>query len=151
MHHIAAAADDVLRRAREAQALVTVGPCARGGQRRLQGEAADHDCQPRATVTPVGLVLPTWEARLVDGVPANVTRDCRVDRRAQGWEAVRERVAPSTPLVIHGDHGPENQSRRTQGMPRRVKLVPQSRVTVRLASSPPSQSKYNPIARWWGI
>jgi DDE family transposase len=151
MHPTADAADDVLRRSMDAQALVKVGPCARGGKRRMQVEAADHDFQPLATVTPVGLFLPTLEELFVYGVTSKVTSDCLVDRLAQWWEAVRERFAPITTLVINMDNGPENHSRRTQFMQRMVQFVQQYRVTVRLAYYPPSHSKYNPIERCWGI
>ena len=82
---------------------------------------------------------------------SKVTSDCLVDRLAQWWESVRERFAAMTTLVITLDNGPEHQSRRTQCMQRIVDCVPQDSVTVRLASSPPSHSQYNPIARCWGI
>jgi hypothetical protein len=59
INQAAAAADDVLRISMDAQATVTIGPFARGGKHRGQGQAADHDCAPEATVTPVGLCLPT--------------------------------------------------------------------------------------------
>jgi len=80
-----------------------------------------------------------------------VTRDGLVDRLVQWWEAVRERCAPLTTLVSTGENGPENQSRRTQWMQRRVAFVQQYRVTIRLAYSPPSHSTSNPIERCWGI
>jgi len=117
----------------DAQALVKVGPCARGGKSRRQVAAADHDFQPRATVPPVGIFLPTVDDLFVDGVTSKVTSDCLVDRLAQWWEAVRERFAHITTLVIKVDNGPENHSRRTPCMPRMVQCVQQYRVTVRLA------------------
>ena len=61
MNHTADAADDVLRLSMDAKALVKVGPFARGGKSRMQVDAADHDFQPLATVTPVGIFLPTLE------------------------------------------------------------------------------------------
>ena len=151
MNHIADAADDVLRLSMDAKASVTVGPCARGGKSRRQGEAADHAFQPLATVTPVGIFLPTWEELFGYGVTSTGTSDCLVDRLAQWWEAVRERLAHITTLVINVDNGPENHSRRTQFMQRMVQFVQQYRVTVRLAYYPPYHSKYNPIERCWGI
>src|SRR5262245_60921078 len=106
MNHNADAADDVLRLSMDAKAIVKVGPFARGGQSRRQVEAADHDCQPLATVTPVGIFLPTWEELFVYGVTSTVTSACLVDCLAQWWEAVRERFAHITTLVINVDNGP---------------------------------------------
>ena len=58
-------ADGVLRIAMDAKATVTVGPFARGGTARADVAAADHDFQPVATVTPVGIFLPTLEELFV--------------------------------------------------------------------------------------
>jgi hypothetical protein len=135
----------------EATASGNVGPGSRGGTSRRQGEAADQALQPLATVTPVGIRLPTLAARLVYGVTATGPSAGLVARLAQWWEAVRERLGPSTTRGIHGEHGPEHQSRRTPWMPRMGQLVPPSRVTVRLASSPPSHRKSTPSDRGWGL
>jgi len=151
MHHNADAVDDVLRLSMEANAIVKVGPFARGGKSRMQVDVVDHAFQPLATVTPVGIFLPTLEELFGYGVTSKGTRACLVVRLAQWWEAVRERFAPITTLVLNVDNGPEHHSRRTQRMPQMVPCVQQYRVTVRLAYYPPSHSKYNPIARCWGI
>jgi transposase len=135
----------------DAKATVQIGPFARGGKSRLQVEAADHDCAPAATITPVGIFLPTLGELFVYGVTSTVTSDGLVDRLAQWWEGGRERFAHITTLVLNGDNGPENQSRRTQCMQRLVAFVQPYRVTIRLAYSPPYHRKYNPIERCWGI
>jgi transposase len=135
----------------DAKATVKIGPFARGGKNRGQVHAADHDFAPEATVTPVGLFLPTMGELLVYGVTAKVTSDCLVDRLAEWWETVRERFAHLTTLVLNRDNGPENHSRRTQFMQRLVAFVQQYHLTVRLAYYPPYHSKYNPIERCWGI
>jgi len=49
----------------DAKATVKVGPFARGGKARAYVAAADHDFQPVATVTPVGIFLPTLEELFV--------------------------------------------------------------------------------------
>jgi hypothetical protein len=134
-----------------AKAIVQVGPCARGGKHRVQVDAADHDFQPLAPVTPVGIFLPTVEELCIYGGPSKVPRACLVERLPQGWEAVCDRFVPSTPLVIHRDTGPEKQSRRPQFMQRLVDFVQPDHLTVRLAYSPPYHSKDNPIERCWGI
>ncbi len=151
MHATADAADDVLRLSMEATAIVTVGPLARGGKNRVQGEAADHDFTPLATVTPVGIFLPTLEELLISGVTSTVTSDCLVDRLTQWWEAVRDRFAHIPTLVIKLDNGPENHRRRTQFMQRLVDFVQPSHRTIRLAYYPPDHSTYTPIERCWGI
>ena len=135
----------------DAKATVTVGPFARGGQSRIQVEAADHAFAPEATVPPVGIFLPTLDALFVYAVTSKVTSDCLVDRLAQWWESVRERFAPVTTLVINLDNGPENQSRRTQFMQRLVDFVQDYRLHVRLAYYPPYHSKSTPVERCWGI
>jgi transposase len=135
----------------DAKATVKVGPFARGGKSRIQVEASDHDFAPEATITPVGIFLPTLGELFVYGVTSKVTSDCLVDRLAQWWEAVHERFGHITTLVINLDNGPENQSRRTQFMQRLVAFVQQYPLTVRLAYYPPYHRKYNPIERCWGI
>jgi Rhodopirellula transposase DDE domain len=147
----AEAADDVLRLSMDAQATGTMGPFARGGQNRVQVHAADHACAPEATVTPVGIFLPTMGELFVYGVMSQVTRAGLVDRLAEWWEIVRERCAHITTLVLNLDHGPENHSRRTQFRQRLVAFVQPYHLTVRLVYYPPSHSKYKPIEGCWGI
>ena len=137
MNHTADVADDVLRISMDAKAIVKVGPFARGGKSRVQVDAADHDFQPEAPVTPVGILLPTSDALLVDGITSQVTRDGLVDRIVQWWETVRERFAHIPTRVINLDNGPEHHSRRTQFMQRMVEFVHQYHVHVRLAYYPP--------------
>ncbi len=145
------AADNVLRISMDAKATVKIGPFARGGKSRVQIAAADHDFEPEATVTPVGIFLPATDELFLYTVTSKVTSDCVVDRLTAWWEAVRERFAHITTLVINLDNGPENHSRRTQFMHRIVAFVQQYHVSVRLAYYPPYHSKYNAIERCWGI
>jgi Rhodopirellula transposase DDE domain len=133
INQAADAADDILRLSMDAKATVKVGPFARGGKSRALVAAVDHDFQPAATLTPVGIFLPTLDELFVYGVTSKVTSDCLVDRLPQWWEAVRARFAHITTLVINVDNGPENHSRRTQFMQRLVEFVQQYRVMVRLA------------------
>ena len=151
INHAADAADDVLRLSMDAKATVKVGPFARGGKSRALVAAADHDFQPAATLTPVGIFLPAFDELFVYGVLSKVTSDCLADRLAQWWESVRVRFPHITTLVLNVDNGPENHSRRTQFMQRMVEFVQQYHVTLRLAYYPPYHSKYNPIERCWGI
>ena len=127
------AAPEVLRISLDAKATVKVGPFARGGKSRIPTAAADHDFHPTATVTPVGIFLPTLDELFLDGITSKVTSDCVVDCLVRWWETVRERFGHITMLVINLDNGPETHSRRTQFMQRIVEFVEQSGLTVRLA------------------
>jgi transposase len=134
----------------DAKATVKVGPFARGGKSRVPTQAADHDFQPDATISPVGILLPATAELFLYGVTSKVTSDCLADCLVQWWEQVRIRFAHITTLVINLDNGPENHSRRTQFMQRVVTFVQRYGLTVRLAYYPPYHSKYNAIERCWG-
>lgn len=135
----------------DAKATVNVGPFARGGKSRVPTQAADHDFEPLAKVTPVGIFLPAYDELFIYGVTSKVTSDCLIDRLVEWWERVRSRFAHITTLVINLDNGPENHSRRTQFLRRMVEFAQQYGLRVRLAYYPPYHSKYNPIERCWGI
>jgi hypothetical protein len=131
--------------------VVKVGPFARGGKSRVKTAASDHDFQPEATCTPVGLFVPTLDEVFLSGVLSKVTSDCLADCVTQWWDTVRGRFAHITTLVINLDNGPENHSHRTQFMRRMVDFVPHTRLHVRLAYYPPYHGKYNSVERCWGI
>ena len=128
-----------------------MGPFSRGGKNRVPTYAADHDFQPAATVTPVGIFLPASDELFMSAVTSKVTSDCLVDRLVQWWEQVRPRFPQITTLVINLDNGPENHSRRTQFLYRMVQFAQTYGLTIRLAYYPPYHSKYTPIERGWGI
>jgi hypothetical protein len=151
MNAAADAVPDSLRISIDAKATVKVGPFARGGKSRAPTAACDHDFKPSATVTPVGILVPTTDEAFVYAVTSKVTSDCLVDCLTQWWEAVQGRFAHITTLLINLDNGPENHSRRTQFMYRLVEFVRHYGISVRLAYYPPYHSKYNPIERYWGI
>ena len=150
VNRAADAAPDVLRVSLDAKATVKIGPFSRKGKGRVPTAAADHDFQPEATVTPVGLLLPELGELFLYAVTSRGTSDCLADRLAQWWAAVRDRFTHITTLVINLDNGPENHSHRTQFMLRLVQFAAQFRLTVRLAYYPPYHSKYNPIEHCWG-
>jgi transposase len=142
---------ETLRISLDAKATVKVGPFARGGKSRSETKACDHDFKPEATITPVGIFVPTTDELFVYDVTSKVTSDCLVDCLSQWWQTVQHRFTNITTLVINLDNGPENHSRRTQFMQRIVEFVRQTNLTVRLAYYPPYHSKYNPVERCWGI
>jgi len=147
----AQADEQTLRISLDAKAAVKVGPFARGGKSRVRTSAADHDFEAIATVTPVGIFLPTSDELFLYGVTSKVTSDCLVDRLGDWWETVKERFPLVKTLLINLDNGPESHSRRTQFMQRLVEFARQYHLTLRLAYYPPYHSKYNPIERCWGI
>jgi hypothetical protein len=102
-------------------------------------------------VTPVGIFLPAWDELFVYGITSKVTSDCLIDCLGRCWEVVHDRFAHMPTVVINLDNGPENHRRRTQCMQRIVDFAQLTGLTVHLAYSPPSHSKYNPIERCWGI
>jgi len=141
----------VLRVSLDAKATVKVGPFARGGKSRVPTAAADHDFQPDAHLTPVGLLLPALDELFLYGITSKVTSDCLADCVERWWESVRLRFLHITTLVLNLDNGPENHSRRTQFMQRMVQFAQRTGLTIRLAYYPPYHSKYNPVERCWGI
>ena len=151
VNQAADAADHVPRLSLDAKAAVKVGPFSRGGKNRVPVAAADHDFQPDATVTPVGILLPALDELFLYAVTGRVTSDCLADCLTWWWERVRERFSHVTTLVINLDNGPENHSHRTQFMHRLVQFAQRYQLTVQLAYSPPYHSKYNPVERCWGV
>src|SRR5262245_34249276 len=103
MNAAADAAPDVLRVSMDAKATVKVGPFARGGKSRVPTQACDHDFQPSATVTPVGIFLPALDELYLYAITSKVTSDCLVDCLVRWWVAVRHRFAHITTLVINLD------------------------------------------------
>jgi len=139
-----------LRLSIDAKATVAVGPFSRKGKSRVETHASDHDFKPEATVSPVGILLPTSAELFVYAVTSKLTSDCLVDCLSHCWQSIRDRFPTVTTLELYLDNGPENHSRRTQFMARIVDFVRQYGVTLRLAYYPPYHSKYNPIERCWG-
>ena len=72
----------------DAKASVKVGPFARGGKRRVPTVAAAHDFHPAATVPPVGIFLPAFDALFLYGITSKVPRACLVAWLGRWWEVV---------------------------------------------------------------
>jgi hypothetical protein len=134
----------------DARATVKGGPFARGGKRRVETRAVDHDVQPAAPVTPVGMFLQASDALFFSAVTSNVTSACLVDRLIEWWERDRERFPHIKTLLMNVDNGPEHHRRRTRCMQRLLECVERDQITVRLASYPPYHRRYNPVERCWG-
>lgn len=135
----------------DAKASVKVGHYSRGGKNRTQVYAADHDFQPEAVVTPVGLLLPEKDELALYGVTSKVTSDCLADILCQWWETHKARFPTVKTLLLNLDNGPESHSRRTQFLNRLIQFVQETGIALQLAYYPPYHSKYNPIERCWGV
>ena len=141
----------VMRISMDAKATVKVGDFSRGGKKRVQVKAIDHDFTANAKVTPVGILLPQFDEVFLACVTSKVTSDCLVDVLGLWWQSVRERYSHVSTLVINLDNGPENQSHRTQFLKRLVDFAQTYQLSIQLAYYPPYHSKYNPVERCWGI
>lgn len=135
----------------DAKAAVKVGPLSRRGRSRTGTEAADHDFQPEATLTPLGIFLPQYDDLWLYMVRSKMTSDFVVDRLEQWWLEVRLRFLCSKTLVINPDNGPDDHNRRTQFLTRVVEFARKFGGVVRMAYYPPYHSEYYPIGRCRGI
>ncbi len=121
-----------------------------GEKNRVTTLAADHDFQPVATLTPVGIFLPQYNQLYLFFVTSKVTADCLVDLLENWWHEVKDQFAQISKWVINADNGPENHSRRTQFMYRLVNWVNTAQIPIQLAYYPPYHSKYNSVERTFG-
>lgn len=135
----------------DAKATVKVGEFSRNGESRVPVQALDHDFDPDAKVTPVGMLLPQYDELSITVCTSKVTSDCIVDTLEHWWTENKARFSNVDTLVLLQDNGPENNGRRTQFLGRMVRFVEEHQVNVRLAYYPPYHSKYNPVERCWGI
>jgi hypothetical protein len=134
----------------DTKAVVKVGEFSRRGQSRIPTKAQDHDHQPDALVTPLGILLPEHQDLHLFMSTSKVTSDCIVDCIDTWWTEMRPRFPDVKKLVFLQDNGPQNSGRRTQFLKRMVDFSHGHQIDVRLAYYPPYHSKYNPIERCWG-
>lgn len=121
-----------------------------GEKNRVLTLASDHDFEPTATLTPVGIFLPQYNQLSLFFVRSRVTADCLVDILQYWWQDVKPEFGQIQKLVINADNGPENHSRRTQFMSRLVDWSQTEQLPIQLAYYPPYHSKYNPVERTFG-
>jgi len=139
----------ILRLSMDAKTSVKLGSFSRGGQSRVEVEAADHDFGDKGSLTPFSILLPQHDDLFISFAESKVTSDYIWDRVEEHWSEWQAKYSPST-LAINQDNGPENNSRRTQFIKRAVDFANQHGVTIRLAYYPPYHSKYNPVERTHG-
>ena len=143
--------ETVLRLSWDAKATVKLGDFSRGGKNRLARKAADHDFKPDGILNPFGILLPRWNDLTLFFTPSPVTSDFIVDMLERWWQDKRLQFPRVDTLVINGDNGPENQSRRTQFLKRIVEFAWTHGLLIRLTYYPPYHSKYNAIEHVWGV
>ena len=107
--------EDVLRISMDAKATVKLGPFSRGGRSRVEVNASDHDFGNGATLTPHNILLPKHDELYISFAESKITSDYIWDRVEELWPEWVEKHRPTT-LLINQDNGPENSSRRTQGL-----------------------------------
>jgi len=79
-----------LRISIDAKATVKIGPFSRNGKSRIRINAADHDFQPDAKVTPFGIYLPDHGELFLYMTSSRVTSDFIVDCLESFWETIRQ-------------------------------------------------------------
>lgn len=134
----------------DTKAVVKVGEFSRDGTTRVPTKALDHDFNPDARVTPVGILLPAHDDLRLYLSTSKVTSDCIVDCIDAWWTAIHPQFLDVERITFLQDNGPENSGRRTQFLKRMVEFAHDHHVNVRLAYYPPYHSKYNPVERCWG-
>jgi Rhodopirellula transposase DDE domain len=148
----AATADTIKRVSIDGKATVHIGAVSRGGLTRGDPKACDHDLGWQEQDMPCGIVdADNGQWRMPCG-RSSKTSDCIVDALEAWWSAwdATEQVI-LTRLQITMENGPESSGRRTQCFQRMVGCCDAIGKPMQRLSSPPSQSKYHPIERCWGI
>lgn len=119
-------------------------------------KAVDQDLSPEVLLVPLGILeLNRGTAAIQQPMfifgRSNETSDFIADGLELWWTERRALHPGVQRLHIELDNGPEIASSRTQFMKRLVEFVDRHRIAVVLVYLPPYHSKYNPIARCWGI
>ena len=140
--------DNVVRISIDTKDRVKVGNFSRGGRSRIAIKAGDHDFGGDY-LTPFGILDLTRDSLELIFTQTKATADFMVDCIEDYWVKSGYQYCKDT-LIINGDNGPENNSRRTQFMKRIMEFSAKYDVKVILAYYPPYHSKYNPIERVWG-
>src|SRR3982751_627703 len=110
-----------------------------GGKSRTDSEgktpgAWDHDPPAGTKWTPFGVLMLATGALTLIFTRSRETSDFWADALRVWWRSVKDRHGHIKRLVIYLDNGPKNSG---------------AGLKIRLVSSPPYHSKYNPIERCW--
>jgi Rhodopirellula transposase DDE domain len=135
----------------DCKAPVNIGACSRGGYTRGAHQASEHDLGCQEKYLPCGIVADDTAPLYVTFGRSSKTRDCIVETLAAWWQR-RSATEHSALDRVQStmDNGSESSGVRTQFLHRMGPFVDTIGTPLQLLSSPPSHSKYNPIARCWG-
>ena len=136
----------------DCKATVKIGAFSRGGKPRGEYKASDHDFGGTEQYIPCGIV--DEETAQLPGTfgSSAKTSDFLVDTLTAWWQGLTVQEQHSIERVqLKMDNGPESSGVRTQFLHRLVHLVDTLGKPLQLLDYPPYHSKYNPIARCWGI
>jgi Rhodopirellula transposase DDE domain len=144
--------DTIKRLSIDCKATVHSGEVSRGGLRRGDHKACDHDLGLKEKYLPCGIVdADNGQLRITFG-SSYKTSEFIVDALEAWWTALNAiEPGPLTRLQIKMDNGPESSGRRTQFLQRMVTFCEAIGKPIQLLYYPPYHSKYNPIERCWGI
>ena len=126
-----------LRISLDSKAIVKIGPYSRGGKNRRKQKAADHDFEPKETLTPFGIFVPESAESNLWFSMGPVTADFMIDRLEELWPMLHQRYPQVNTLVINADNGSESSGQRTQWLKRLVEFSEAFKVTIQLAYYPP--------------
>lgn len=128
------------------------GHVSRGGLTRGDHAACDHDLGLQAKSIPCGLVEEDAGQLHSTCGSSDKTSDFIVETLDAWWAAwdANEQVAMAR-LQITRDNGPESRGKRTQFLPRMVRLCDAIGKPMQLLYYPPYHRKYHPSERCWGI
>ena len=136
----------------DCKATVKLGAYARGGKTRGKHQASDHARGCTEKYIPCGMVDEDSGALHIHFGSAYKTSDFMVDTVQQWWESLTPAQQQRTQQIqLKMDHGPESSGVRTQFLNRMVAFVDTIGKPIHLLYYPPYHSKYNPVARGWGI
>jgi hypothetical protein len=135
----------------DSKATVKIGAFSRGGKSRIEQHAVDHDFEPKAALTPFGILVPQSAESHLWFSESPITADFIADRIEELWPRLHQQLPGVNTLVINADNGPESSGRRTQWLNRLVQFSCNAGITIQLAYYPPYHSKYNPVERLWGV
>ena len=136
----------------DCKATVKIGAFSRGGKPRGEYKASDHDFGGTEQYIPCG-ILDEDTAQLPGTFGSSAkTSDFLVDTLTAWWQGLTVQEQHSIERgQLKMDNGPESSGVRTQFLHRLVHLVDTLGKPLQLLDYPPYHSKYNPIARCWGI
>jgi hypothetical protein len=153
VHTLAGGNPETLCISLDTKAKVKIGAFSRGGAARGQESvrAADHDMHPNAVLAPGSLLeVDSNQLNIVFGNSRD-TSDFVADCLELWWTSPRAAYPGVRQLLIDLDNGPEIASFPAQFMKRLVEFSDRHQLTLELVYYPPYHSKYNLIARCWGI